>query len=126
MATKTDYTAQAQAFLRLWQDQMHRQMTDPDAIKTMLAAMHRMSGGTNDTPRNPTHAPADGDDAIRLLDGRLKRVERQLERLAKQLDEIHAATRTSRRDANKGPAKRVAKPRRAKRATAKKPARKKR
>ncbi|MFZ4125120.1 MAG: hypothetical protein ACOYJ2_03495 [Rickettsiales bacterium] len=125
MATKTDYTAQAQAFLRLWQDQMHQQMTNPDAIKTMLAAMHRMSGGTNDTPRNPTHAPADGDDAIGLFDARLKRVERQLERLAKRLDEIHAATRAPRRNANKSNAKRVAKPRGAKRRAAKKPTKRK-
>ncbi|HOU37218.1 MAG TPA: OmpA family protein [Candidatus Omnitrophota bacterium] len=79
MTKNDDYQQRAADFLRQWQDQMTRQMNNPDAIAAMLAAMQQFGAPPHDAnARRPAHAPDARHDAIGDLTERLHALEQQL------------------------------------------------
>lgn len=124
MTKNQDYQARAAEFLRQWQEQMTRQMTHPDAIAAMLAAMQQFGAKPHDAnARRPTHAPHARDDAGGDIAQRLDAVERNLARLHARLDAAEKSARTGKRpdarDVAKGK-RRVAKHAKPKRAAKRK------
>jgi uncharacterized protein YPO0396 len=110
MTQKQDYQQRAAEFLRQWQEQMTRQMSNPDTIAAMLAAMQQFGAPPHDAnARRPAHAPDARDDAIGDLAKRLDAVEQQLRRLHARLDAAEKPARTAKR----ADAKPVAKSKRA-------------
>jgi hypothetical protein len=101
VTTTNDNQQRAAEFLRQWQEQMTKQMTNPDAIRAMLDAMQHFGKPAHDAnARRPAHAPDARDDAIGDYAKRLLAVERQLSALGKQFSELHARV-----DAAKKPAR---------------------
>ena len=107
MTKKQDTNQRAGEFLRQWQEQMTRQMTNPDTIAAMLAAMQQFGAPPHDAnARRPAHAPDARDDAIGDIAKRLSAVEQQLRRLHARLDAAEKPARTSKRADAKPVAKR--------------------
>ena len=98
MGKNDDYQSRAADFLRQWQEQMTRHMTNPDTIAAMLAAMQQFGATPHDAnARRPAHAPDARDDAIGDLAKRLHAVEQQLRRLHARMDAAEKPARTGQR-----------------------------
>ena len=109
MSKNQDYQQRAADFLRQWQEQMTRQMGNPDTIAAMLAAMQQFGAPPHDAnARRPSHAPDARHDAIGDLAKRLHTVEQKLHRLHARLDAAEKSARTT----GRADAKPVAKPKR--------------
>ena len=98
MGSNNDNQRRAAEFLRQWQEQMTKQMTNPDAIRAMLDAMQHFGKPAHDAnARRPAHAPDARDDAIGDLAKRLHAVEQQLRRLHARMDAAEKPARTGQR-----------------------------
>lgn len=110
MTGPQDNQQRAAEFLRQWQEQMTKQMSNPDAIRAMLDAMQQFGKPAHDAnARRPAHAPDARDDAIGDLAKRVHALERELRQLHARVDAAEKPARTGKR-AN---AKPVAKSKRA-------------
>ncbi len=117
MSSNNDHQHRAAEFLRQWQEQMTKQMSNPDTIRAMLDAMQHFGKPAHDAnARRPAHAPDARDDAIGNLAKRLDTMERELRRLHARMDAAEKPARTRKRATAKPVAKReatVGKPKRA-------------
>lgn len=114
MPSKQDNQQRAEDFLRQWQEQMTRQMTSPDAINAMLAAMKQFGSAPDDAnARRPAHAPDARDAAIRDLAERVRAMERQLAKLHDRLLSLDAKAKKPARAKRGAAAKPVAAAKRA-------------
>ncbi|MFZ4541560.1 MAG: hypothetical protein ACOYNL_07095 [Rickettsiales bacterium] len=77
---------------------MTRQMTNPDAIRSILEAMQQFGAKPHDAnARRPAHAPDARHDAVWDLAKRLHAVEQQLRKLSARMDAAEKPARTGKR-----------------------------
>lgn len=106
MTGPKDNQQRAAEFLRQWQEQMTKQMTNPDAIRAMLDAMQQFGKPPHDAnARRPAHAPDARDDAIRDLAKRVHALEHELRQLHARMDAAQKPARTGKRADTKPVAK---------------------
>lgn len=114
MPKPDDMTSKAAEFLKQWQEQMTKQMRDPDIIRTMLAAMQPFGAKAHDeNARQPAPAMDAHGDAIRKLTRRVDALERELADLHAQLLSMDAKAKKPTGARRRSNAKPVAKPKRA-------------
>jgi hypothetical protein len=131
VCVKQDASQMAAEFLRLWQQQITKSMTDPATIRSMLESMQMMYGAApatekpHDAPtRRPAPAPDADGDALRVIHARIGKLEQSVAKLSARLDaaEKPNGTRHGRDDKRVAANKRATKPARKPVAKRRKPA----
>ncbi len=107
MGTIPDPSKMAQEFLKIWQQQITKTMTDPNTVEATLATMQQFYGAGHDAPaRRPAPAPDARDDAIAKLSQRIRKLEQSVSALTTRLDAAQKSAGTKRRSVAKTVAER--------------------